>query len=228
MKFLCLLHAPYEKPGYVSDYIKKRKHSLSFVRVFNNEIFPSFNSFDVLLIMGGSMGVNDDEKYPWLKQEKKFIEDVIKCNKKIIGICLGSQLLANVLGARVYPNQEKEIGFFPVVKKSNNYLVKEFPDTFNVFHWHGDTFDLPLDSELLASSEACTNQAFIYKNQVLGLQFHIEVTAPLVSEFLKYGKNELLEARYVQNKDKIKDGFKHINQCNVLLEDLLKKFLNDA
>lgn len=227
LRIHCLQHAPHEGPGFIKQYIKKYGHTLSYTRFYKNENLPNQNSFDVLLIMGGPMGVYDESLYGWLKIEKRFIYESIECNKKIIGICLGSQLLVDVLGAMVYPNKEKEIGFFPIIKKSNNKLFNAFPDSSIVFHWHGDTFDLPKGAELLASSEACTNQAFLFNKNVLALQFHIEVTAQLIQGFLINSNNELLKKPYIQTKEEILSGFKYIAGCNLLLEELLKIFLND-
>jgi len=224
----CLQHAPHEGAGYISNYAQEYGHSLSFTKFYKNEKPPELNSFDVLLIMGGSMGVNDENKFPWLKNEKKFIGEAIKNKKKILGICLGSQMLAAVLGARVFQNSEPEIGFFPVFKKSANVLFKNFPDTSVVFQWHGDTFDLPQGAELLASSEACVNQAFMVGSNILALQFHLEITEELLKGFLKSGKDELLPKRYIQTEESIINGFKFIPTCNLLLEELLKKFLNDS
>jgi GMP synthase-like glutamine amidotransferase len=228
LKIHCLQHAPHEGPGYVIDYAKKYGHSLNSTKFYKDEELPELDSFDVLLIMGGPMSVYDENNYPWLKQEKGFISEAITNNKKIIGICLGSQLLAAVLGARVFPNNEQEIGFFPVFKKSSNDLFEKFPDNSIVFQWHGDTFDLPKDAELLASSEACINQAFAVDNNILALQFHLEITEELLKGFLKSGKDELLPKPYIQNEESIINGFKFIPACNFLLEELLKKFLNDS
>ena len=161
-----------------------------------------------------------------MDHEKKFIAKAIKHKKKIIGICLGSQLLASILGSRVYPNKEKEIGFFPINKVASNHPVLEnFPDQPIVFHWHGDTFDLPKDAILLASSEICKNQAFIWNNQVLGLQFHIEVTESSIGELIKSGKSELIEAPFIQSASKIQEGYQYIPTCHILLESVIEKFL---
>jgi GMP synthase-like glutamine amidotransferase len=228
LKIHYLQHAPHEGAGYISNYAQINGYSLSSTKLFRNELLPELNTFDVLVIMGGPMGVNEESKFAWLKTEKIIIRSAIEAGKKVIGICLGSQMLASVLNARVYPNKEKEIGFFPLIKKSNNGLLKGFPEKSVVFQWHGDTFDIPVGAELLASSEACVNQAFLFGENVLALQFHLEITEELLKGFLKSGKNELLTEPYVQSAVTIKSGFKFIPSCNLLLKELLNNFLNDA
>jgi GMP synthase-like glutamine amidotransferase len=227
IKIHYLQHAPHEGPGYITDYAKNNNHSISSTKLYLNEILPGLNSFDVLVIMGGPMGVNDDKDFPWLIKEKIFIREAIDSNKKIIGICLGSQLLASVLGASVYPNKEKEIGFFPVIKKTDHDLMSCFPDEPVVFHWHGDTYDLPQGALLLASSVACKNQAFLYGKNVLALQFHLEITEDLLEGFLYSGMDELEIKPYIQSEERIKSGYQFIPTCNFLLEELLNFFLND-
>jgi GMP synthase-like glutamine amidotransferase len=223
-----LLHAKHEDPGYIWEFIRKYDHSSSSTRLFLGESLPDLNTFDVLIAMGGPMGVYDTEQFPWLEGEKKFIIESIGNNKKIIGICLGSQLLANALGSKVFKNRHTEIGFFRVLKKTRNALFEHFPEQAIVFHWHGDTYDLPEGAELVMSSEACTNQAFLYKKNILALQFHIEVTVKLINEFLKSGSNDLQIGNFVQTEEEIRKNYIYIPACNSLLEELLKNFLNDA
>jgi GMP synthase-like glutamine amidotransferase len=176
--------------------------------------------------MGGPMGAYDEDIYSWLHKEKIFIKESIGLNKKVIGICLGSQLLASAIGSNVYPNTEKEIGFFPVKKVGTHSVFDGFPETAMVFHWHGDTFDLPKNAQLIFSTDICPNQAFICNNNVLGLQFHIEITEQLIQSWLIEGGDEFGKSRYAQNKDSIIDGLKYIPTCNLLLDDLLNRFLS--
>jgi GMP synthase-like glutamine amidotransferase len=172
------------------------------------------------------MGAYEENIYPWLKKEKILIKEAIDLNKKVIGICLGSQLLASAMGSKVYQNSEKEIGFFPIIKVGEHPIFDGFPESAIVFHWHGDTFDLPKNSELIFSSDVCRNQAFVYNNNVLGLQFHIEITEKLIQNWLNEGNNEFGKSRYTQSKEEIIQGLKYIPTCNLLLDDLLTKFLS--
>jgi len=156
----------------IGEWIINNEYSLSFTKFYLNEPLPQHSDYDVLIVMGGPMGVYDESKYPWLIEEKKFLKEAISKNKKILGVCLGSQLLANALGAKVYPNKEKEIGFFPINKiQSQSTLLSNLPESFVVFQWHGDTFDLPAGAELLASSDVCKNQDLAGATQPVGRNF---------------------------------------------------------
>src|SRR5215471_5921833 len=136
MRVHFIQHVYFENPGHLLEWAKEKSYSTSFTKTFENISFPNLNDFDLLVIMGGPMGVYDEEKFPWLKQEKQFIKDSIAANKKVLGICLGSQLIAEALGVKVYPNKEKEIGWWPI-KKVNAELNNDLPNEFVTFHWHG-------------------------------------------------------------------------------------------
>ena len=221
-------HAPFEEPGIILQWASNHSYSVSITKVYKNEKLPQVDSFDMLVIMGGPMGVYDELEYPWLKDEKELIKASIETNKKVLGVCLGSQLLANVLGAKVFQNKEKEIGFWPInVTSNSNGFLKGFPEQSVVFHWHGDTFDLPRDAVLLASSEACRNQAFSIGKNILALQFHIEVTTDLIENFLKYGKDELIEKPYIQDEERIRTGYQYLPTSQLLMEELLDRFVKE-
>lgn len=171
MKIHYIQHIEFETLGTIAEWIEIREHSLSNTLLYNNENFPGLDNFDLLIIMGGPMNIYEYEKYPWLREEKVFIEEAISAGKAVLGICLGAQLIADVLKAEVFNNNYKEIGWFPVfiVKQeiSETFLLKNVPEEFTAFHWHGDTFSLPEGAKHLFASEACKNQGFIYRNTVL-------------------------------------------------------------
>jgi GMP synthase-like glutamine amidotransferase len=177
MHIHCLQHVSFENPGTILEWITENNHTISYTCFFeDNPILPNIDSFDALLILGGYMNVNEEEKFSWLKPEKAFIKQVTESKKKIFGICLGSQLLANVLGAKVVKGSQKEIGFFPIeFSKKESSLFNHFEKETTVFHWHGDTFEIPENATLIASSEAFKNQGFMVRNQILAFQFHIEI-----------------------------------------------------
>ena len=209
------------------EWIINQQHTITYTRFFDHDSLPLHTSYDVLIVMGGPMGVHDEQQYTWLVQEKSFIAEAISLNKKILGVCLGSQLLACVLKANVYANKEKEIGFFPIIKNNDQSgFFHHFPETAIVFHWHGDTFDLPANATLLASSEACINQAFSVGNSIVGLQFHLEVTEQIITGLLQHGMHEIVDAPYIQNPNEIISGYKHLQTCNNLLIRLLNNLLN--
>lgn len=199
-------HVFFEGPANIEAWCVEKVHLISFTKFYEDPVLPELSGIDWLIIMGGPMGVYDEEKFDWLAVEKQFIKKAMRAGKTIIGICLGAQLLAEVLGAKVYQNDYKEIGWFPVALTSEgqqNKLFSNFENDATVFHWHGDTFDLPRNALHLAQSEACKNQAFLYKNKVLGLQFHLEMNEQSLKKMLENGASELVSAKYIQTKNEI-------------------------
>lgn len=177
------------------------------------------------------MSVNDEEKFPWLVQEKHLIREAIEAGKSVLGICLGAQLIASALHARVFRQAKKEIGWFPIQGTSHDEAIAastglfHFPATETVFHWHGETFELPTGAQRLASSRACANQAFQLGQRVIGLQFHLEATASTVQEIIANCGEELVAAEYVQTATTIlaasQDRYQKINS----LMDAILEFL---
>lgn len=197
-------HVPFESPGYILEWAQDKGFNTSFSRMYENDPFPPVASIDWLVVMGGPMGVHDEAEYPWLAGEKRYIRSAIDAGKKLLGICLGSQLIADVLGARVYKNDQKEIGWWPLQTIDTKHpLTKNFPSQFNVFHWHGDTFDLPPGATLLFSTEACKNQGYLVGTRIAALQFHMEVNESLVAQMMQHGKSELTEAPFIQEETSI-------------------------
>ena len=219
-----LQHVPYEDPGCILNWIRERGHCVTYTKFYEDEALPELSNIDWLIVMGGPMGVYDDRQFHWLKKERSYINDAINQNKTVLGICLGSQLIAAAMGAKVYPNQLKEIGWFNISiteQGKSNWLFDGFDSTFKVFHWHGDTFDLPDNAIHLASSKACKNQAFIINNKVLGLQFHFEVTAESLKNMVENGKDELQPAAYIQTDKQILDQTEHIAANNLKMISVL-------
>jgi GMP synthase (glutamine-hydrolysing) len=221
-----LQHAPYEDLGFIAVWAERNGFKISKTRLFKNEKLPGLSKIDWLFIMGGPMNVYEEKKHPWLKTEKRFIEKAIKENKTIIGICLGAQLIANVLGARVFKNSEKEIGWFPVSLvrgKKKPDILKKFPSRFFAFHWHEDTFQLPEDAVLFASGSGCKNQGFISNNgKITGLQFHLEFTKSQIEYFLKEAAGEFkARAPFVQDPEFILSMNYQVEKSKLLLDRLL-------
>jgi GMP synthase-like glutamine amidotransferase len=231
MNFLAILHASYEGPGLIKEWISTQNHRLEAVFAWDLPTLSSPPEFDALIIMGGPMSVNDEEKHPWLVHEKEFILDAIDDGKKVLGICLGSQLLANCLGSKVYRNQEPEIGWFPVKKKF--FMHSWFPvfdenEKVPVFHWHGDTFDIPEGGVPLFESEGCRNQAFAVDDQILALQFHPEVTEEVISAFIEHGRGDLRPAHFIQSEARMLSNYKLYGETSkALLFDLLDDFFTE-
>ncbi len=163
------------------------------------------------------MSVNDEAELPWLVPEKRFIRQAIEAGKPVLGICLGAQLIAGAAGARIYRNPVKEIGWLPIQGiAANDSSVFSFPATEKVFHWHGETIDLPAGATLLAKSEGCENQAFQLGRSVIGLQFHLETTPESAREIIANCRAELVPAKYVQTEEEIlsarPESYQSINQ----------------
>ncbi|MFW6224829.1 MAG: type 1 glutamine amidotransferase [Bacteroidota bacterium] len=225
LKIHCLQHVPFEGLAQIQTWITKNGHRVSFTRFYENDDVPGLDTFDWLIIMGGPMGVNDNDLFPWLLKEKEIIRNSIENNKTVLGICLGAQLIASALGAKVYPNPVKEIGWFPVqnpVSFNSPDNIFSIHNPFHVFHWHGDTFDLPKRSQHLYESVGCSNQGFLFKEKVLGLQFHFEVNHESVQSMVKHGMNEIMEVgRYIQSADSILEDHRHFSSSHQYLYKLL-------
>lgn len=204
MRVHYLQHVPFETLGSIEPWLKAAGCPITGTLLFESAQLPETFDFDLLIVMGGPMSVNDETLYPWLADEKEFIRKAIASGKAVLGICLGAQLIAAALGAHVYPNRHREIGWFPVQGlASTDSFVFKFPSALNVFHWHGETFDLPCGAIHLAGSEACENQAFQIGNSVMGLQFHLETTPASVKTMVFNCGNELIPSDYVQTEREI-------------------------
>jgi GMP synthase (glutamine-hydrolysing) len=190
-----LQHVPFETPGIIEEI-----ESYTLIKMYEAAQFPSIEEVSMLIILGGPMSV--DDSFPWLETEKRFIKEIINANKPILGICLGAQLIAEILGAKVYKNPKgKEVGFYQVKKVTNEFDF--LPSTLEVLHWHGDTFELPKESKRLYSTDACTNQAFIYNSNIMGLQFHLEMTKNTLLQLVEADKNYIENSLYDQTDETI-------------------------
>jgi GMP synthase-like glutamine amidotransferase len=199
-----LQHVTFEDIGSIESWLKINGYEISNTKLFEAADFPSLEDIDLFVIMGGPMSVNDEDKYPWLIREKKFIYEAIKSDKAVLGICLGAQLIAAALGAMVYQNPMKEIGWFPVCGiPTSDKSVFCFPESLKVFHWHGETFDLPAGATRLAASAACKNQGFQLGKKVIALQFHLETTPESARLLVHNCREELVPGAFIQTDDEI-------------------------
>jgi len=161
MEILVFQHHPLEGLGTIKHWLESHQASITYHKFFEDRSIPNIDDYDALIIMGGPMSVNDEEEHPWITDAVKTIKRAINSNKKVLGICLGAQLIAKSLGAIVKPNQHKEIGLHPISPvETSNTDVFTFPNPLNVIHWQSQTFDIPLNAAHIAQSEACTNQGF--------------------------------------------------------------------
>lgn len=187
---LVIRHEPHEGLGLIEEALKARGLAVEFVDAWQDAIpkEPTFHS--AIVLMGGSMGVYEADRYPFLKEEIQLLQKTLCSGVPVLGVCLGSQLLAAAARARVYPGPTKEIGWY-LVKTAGaarqDDVFKAYPRELTAFHWHGDTFDLPPEAELLASSAAYQNQAFRIGVNAWGVQFHPEITEEMIRDWVRHG-----------------------------------------
>ena len=192
-KLLVFQHVAHEILGTLDPLLRDSGFRIKYVNFERHPDFePGLEGYDGLIVLGGPMNVDEVDKHPNLEREVNSISQAIESGMPVLGICLGSQLIAKALGARVYKNMEKEIGWYdlsPTDEGRRDPLLSHFSGTEKIFQWHGDTFDVPEGAVLLASSPLCMNQAFRYGDNVYGLQFHLEVDEPMVERWLRIPAN---------------------------------------
>ena len=209
MKISVLQHAANEGPGEIENWAKERGHSVGIHHLYLGDALPDPGSFDLLVVMGGEMNIYQDRDFPWLKPERQLIRAALDAGKKVFGICLGAQLIADALGVRVVQNPEYEIGWFPVDFTSEaRRLFPKLPASITALHWHGDTFALPSGATRLGASEACPEQGFVVPGKCLGLQFHFETDRALVREMVEGSSDssQWPKGDYVQAPKAILEG----------------------
>ena len=224
MRINYLQHVPFEGPGAINNWAVKRNHEIEGTPVIR-EVFPSHDSYDMLLILGGPMGVGDERKYSWLALEKRFIREAFDKGKTIVGICLGAQLIAEVTGGSVVPGPYREVGWHQVESSAEVGLSPVFsllPQVFTPFHWHGEMFIPPADAIVTARSAGCPRQAFEYAEHAYGLQFHLEATPESVRSLITNCPDDLTPATYVQKPGEMirpDAGFEDIHSLMGILLD---------
>ena len=216
-KILILKHVDIEGPGALGDFLDEQGVDYSLVDACFNDGQDlekiHMENLGGLVILGGPMNVYEDEKYPFLKKEKSFLYQAIDSNIPVMGICLGAQLVAAVLGARVRRGPVKEIGWFDIFltqEAKSDPLLKDFGKEIKVYQWHEDTFDLPSGAVLLAQANGM-NQAFRYKDCVWGFQFHVEIDADMIKSwcqaYIREGKVDSVWREMVCDYERIEDSF---------------------
>ena len=230
MKIQILQNIAFEGPGYIEEIGEKKDHELIVTRLYDGEQPIPPTDYDMLVIMGGPMNIYEESEYPWLFGEKKAIELAINSDKIVLGICFGAQLIANVLGAEVYKNQEREIGWHPVFKPSTGDTdspLQFLPDIATVFHWHSETFDLPGNAVRIYSSEATANQSFLYQEKVLALQFHLEISKSTIKDLAHFCEEDLAPGKYVMEKKEMIELYKEYEESNKkILRNIFKHFMD--
>ena len=243
LRIHALFHTNYEDLSFIKQWAISQNHSMSYALPHNNDVLPTHDSFDWLIVMGGPMSIHDEEQYPWLTNEKRLIRQAIDAGKTVIGVCLGAQLIAHCLGAEVKPSGVKEIGWLPIrltPAGQAHPLLQDLPkQDFTVFHFHGDGFDCPKGASIIASTDAWANQGFVYQTPlhkelgtwVLAWQCHFEVTKESLAKMVVNGNNAIQSGlkeypKTVQAPDEILElGDKYIEENNARLGAMLNRIV---
>ena len=236
-----LYHVDFEELSYIKQWADNRGHRITVTRFYENDPLPAQDSFDWLVVMGGPMSIHDESDFQWLADEKTFIQQSINDGKTVIGVCLGAQLIADSLGAKVSPSGIKEVGWLPIQLTEQGLahpLLADLPrNEFTVFHWHGDGFECPKGATPIATSHTWANQGFIYQTPkhaeldtwVIGWQCHFEVTNKSMVDMVSHGQTYIQEAMIdypdsVQAADEILAlGDTYMTDNNAWLSTMLDK-----
>jgi len=186
LNILILQHIACEPAGIYEDILVEKGAQIHRLEIDAGQQLPDWRGVDAIVAMGGPMSVNDDDTLSWLTTEKRWVREAVLAGRPFWGVCLGAQLLAASLGARVYSGARPEIGIMPVyltVEGQQDTVFSGIPPKLLTFQWHGETFDVPEGAVLLASSPAYPNQAFRWKEKAYGVQFHVEVSADMAEQW---------------------------------------------
>jgi GMP synthase-like glutamine amidotransferase len=231
MRIHCLQHSHLGGEIYLPTWAAEQGHDWTSSIVPSIPSLPAPEDLDCLMVLGGPMSVWQEDKHPWLKEEKRLLEDLIEAGKPILGICLGAQLLADVLGARTYTGEHQEIGWRRVEATAESRTHPAgvvLPDAFETFLWHGDSFDIPEGATHLARSAAFESQAFVY-GQAMALQFHLEVRPDWVRRIAARDAGELRTSGHVQPLEMILGKPEELYSANnAIMERLLERWLRSV
>ncbi len=218
MRILCLTHADFETPGVIQTWASDHRHDFKIAAPYKT---PSKNiltdtDFDFLIVMGGPQSPIEIENAPYLEYEIDLIKAALKNHKTILGFCLGAQLIGEALGAQTARSPEKEVGVFPLTltrDAKDDPVFFDFPNTFDVIHWHNDMPGLTVEAKLLAYSAGCPRQIIRYKKKVYGLQCHLEITRAGIETMIKAVPGDLKHSRFTQTAvDLLKNDYHAIHQ----------------
>ena len=206
MQIHAIIHGPSEGLGSIAEWAQARGHAVTETHLYRGESLPPPDAVEFAIVMGGAMNIYQHREFPWLVPEKQWLAEVLARGQRVLGVCLGAQLLADVLGAKIGQNPVKEIGWFPVRMIARKGPLAGLPAQLTVFHWHGDTFQIPTGAVRVAESDGCATQGFVVGARVVALQFHLEVTPGNVAEFIAGGESDLIPDRFVQSPETIRAG----------------------
>lgn len=206
MKILFVTHADFEKPGYIETWASQSGHNTQEVRPYTGEKLPSAVTFDFLVVMGGPQSPLAIENAPYLNDEIELIKQTIKQHKPIMGVCLGAQLIGEALGSKTERSPNREVGVYPIElldAAKNDPAFQNFPNQFDVMHWHSDMPGMSKDAVLLAASNGCPRQIVRYGEKIYGVQCHLELTKDLVKGMIENCPNDLKPGIYINTIDQL-------------------------
>ncbi len=227
MRIQCLQHVAYEGPACIRGWAARDGHELTVFRPTEGDEFPTTSDFDLLIVLGGPYTAYNNESHAWLAREKALISNVIAGQGHMLGICLGAQLAAEALGATVFPQEYKEIGWYQIARSpaaTASVFGRRLPSSIEAFHWHGDTFDLPDGAVHLGSSDACRNQGFAYEDRIVGLQFHLEPSAHWVDGLIRRDAEQLVPAPFIQTAAQMTADDSRYALVNKIMDGILDEF----
>ena len=231
MRIHSLQHVQFEDIGSMATDFAARHYPVTTTHWYRGDKAPELHSFDALIVMGGPMGIYDEALYPWLADEKAFIKEAINAGKIVLGVCLGAQLIADVLGGKVTRNAHKEIGWLPLqIQPAANAhpiarILAKYPE---VFHWHGDTFAIPPGAIHIARSEGCLNQAYVVNERVYGFQFHLETTPASAAALIEHCAGDIDGSRYTQSAHTMLGDAQRFASINCAMSEVISYILNTA
>jgi GMP synthase-like glutamine amidotransferase len=226
MRIHSLEHVFFEDPANIGVWAEEKGHVVSRTLFFQESRLPEMDEFDWLIIMGGPMNIYEEGKYPWLIKEKEFIGRAIREEKILLGICLGAQLIADVLGGKVAPNSNKEIGWFPITLTAQGRQSPFFEvmsEEFMAFHWHGDTFTNPPGAIRAAASKGCANQAFVWGSKVVALQFHLDSTRQSIQNLIENCRDEIQGGPFIQSPEQMLGQEQYLQEIRRMLWTFLDR-----
>jgi GMP synthase (glutamine-hydrolysing) len=226
MKLHCIIHADFETPGYYETWAQKNGLDCNITHIAKNEPLPSVDDFDILLCMGGPQSARQIDQYPYLKDEITLIRQAITIGKKVMGVCLGAQLIAESYGAKTEKSPHKEVGVFPLSLTDDGKadpFIKHLPEQFQSSHWHHDMPGIPPQAKILAQSSGCPRQIICFSPKVYGFQCHLELDPRRMQWLIQHCPEDLSPDRYVQEPDAIlSQDYEAIHQH---LDVFLQKFI---
>ena len=228
MRIHLFQHVGYRDRAFLPEWAEAAGHQLTRVLVPETERLPKPEEIDALIVIGGPMSIWDDQNHPWLAPEKQLVAELLQQDKPVLGICLGAQMIAEYLGARVKTGDDLEIGWFDLEttpESRTTWLADTLPDRFETFFWHGDVFELPAGAVRIGGTPANPNQGFIHGRSI-ALQFHLEVTPQWAHHLAARDGDQLTPAPYVQDAATLLSRPNELyRENNVLMARLLERWL---